>query len=127
MAYTDVRSVPVNTTSRAWEEIMRSGQQGSVFPQALAEMFSEAHLAVIIDIDCVKKASLFPGADDEEQLIVTTITPKEPPKTEIAKSAYVAYTNYESLCEVRLPPRRGFHAVDAARDIVRLYRQYYGI
>jgi hypothetical protein len=127
MAFTDVGGTPVELSAEAWEDIMRSGQQGSVFPQALAEMFTEAKLDVTISIDSVPKDTVFSGAASEEKLLVTTITPVKRQQTMLDKPGYIAYTNLSDLWELRLAGRRGFHAVDTAREFVRLYRLYYRI
>jgi hypothetical protein len=125
MNYTDVGGVPVTLTETAWEKVMRSGAQGSIFPQALAEMFGQADIKASIHLDCVEKRTVFPGAGDEEHVLVLTVTPEKPPKLAIHKGPYIAYTNASDLAEQRAGGKRGFHAVDTAREQVRLYKLFY--
>src|SRR5689334_15538388 len=127
MAYTDVGGMPVTLTEAAWEKIMRSGAQGSIFPQALAEVFGHAGVKASVHIDCVSKNTVFPGADEKEQVFVLGIAPEREPKLPVQKGPYIAYINASDLAEQRVGGYRGFHAVDTAKEHLRLFKLYYEI
>jgi hypothetical protein len=127
MNNTDVGGTPVQLTSSAWEKVMRSGAQGSIFPQALAEMFGQENIKVSIRIDYIDKNVVFPGSDKDERLLVLSITPEVQPKRAVEKGPYIAYINAADLSEQRVGGARGFHAVTVAKEHVRLYKLFYEI
>lgn len=123
--YTNVYGQPATLTDVAWEKIMRSGAQGSIFPQALVEVFGQAGVFAKFYIDCVAKNTIFPGAEEDEQIYVLGIVPEKEPKLSVQKGPYIAYINASDLAEQRMGGHRGFSAVDTAKEQLRLFKLYY--
>ena len=113
-------------TEAAKDIVVRYGQEANKFPQALEDAFELAELEVNIQLSVIDKSEVFPG-ETGEILLRTEVTPLHEITLPVVQIPFVRYTNASDLGQLRVGTDFGFNALRTAKEVVRLYRQHYGV
>lgn len=109
----EVNRISVTLTPSGRSLIMASGREGTKFPTALSEIFGEAGQDVLIVLDGVKRSDHHVAEHDLQRLL----------HIQIFKDGISRYETFIADHALWHEPgqRRGFDAVDSAKQILRLY------
>lgn len=119
----DVKRVPVYYDTATHIALCQSTQEAIKFPIALAEVFG------VIDDDVSVSLALTPKhlhhmADDEEELLLA-ITVNKGGEKHISGEDCTFFMNISTLQEERMGRAQGFNAVLAAKEVLKMYRNYH--
>lgn len=119
----DVKRIPVFYDSDTHIALCQSTQEGIKFPTALSEVFGATGDDVSVTLALAPKY-MHHMADNENELLLQ-ITVNKNGEKHVSGQDCTFFMNISTLQEERMGRAQGFHAVLAAKEVLKMYRYYH--
>jgi hypothetical protein len=119
----DVKRVPVYYDTATHIALCQSTQEAVRFPTALAEVFGAIEEDVSLTLAVTPKYLHHMAEDDEELLLKITVVKNE--QKHISGEDFTTFMNISTLREERIGRQLGFNASLAAKDVLKMYKNYH--